>query len=204
VAGVRSDVTELVRREQQLVELNSELDRARGELERLSQTDALTGIANRRRFDAALADECLRVQRHGGPLALLLIDVDHFKPYNDRYGHPAGDECLRRVATALAGCVRRSTDLVARYGGEEFALLLPHSAADAAARLAQRCLAAIDAAALPHADSPHGGRLTITIGASVLAAMHADAAETLLRAADRALYAAKSAGRHRVEIAPAD
>jgi len=200
VAGVRADVTELVRREQQLVELNAKLDEARARLEELSDTDALTAIANRRHFDRRLAEEWSRVVRHETPLALLLIDVDHFKLYNDAYGHQAGDECLRQVAGLLAGCARRATDLVARYGGEEFAILMPHTDRDAAAILATRCLAALDAAGIAHRTSPVADHLTLSIGGAVARSGLAGEHEGLLRAADQALYRAKAAGRHRAEF----
>ena len=194
LVGVRIDVTELQR-------LNSELGR-------LSQTDALTGLANRRLFDQRLAEELARARRRGTPLALAIADVDHFKRYNDLHGHPAGDACLKQVAAVLRDTARRPSDLVARLGGEEFALLLPQDDAAAAAALAERCLAALDRAALPHGDSPVAPQVTVSIGVADLAALalapppaEGDAS-ALLRAADRALYAAKQAGRHRVALAP--
>jgi diguanylate cyclase (GGDEF)-like protein len=200
VAGVRTDVTELKRREQDLVELNARLDEARVRLEQLSETDALTGIANRRLFDRRLADEWGRLVRHGTPLTLMLADVDHFKRYNDRHGHQAGDHCLRQVAELLGSCLRRPGDLVARYGGEEFAILLPHTDGDSAARQAQRLMAAVDAAAVAHGDSPVAPHVTLSIGVARAVAGQADGAGALLQAADRALYRAKFAGRHRVEF----
>jgi diguanylate cyclase (GGDEF)-like protein len=199
-AGVRTDVTELVRREQELVELNVRLDEARARLEQLSETDALTGIANRRQFDRRLADEWSRHVRHGTPLTLLLVDVDHFKRYNDAYGHQAGDRCLRRIAELLAACARRPSDLVARYGGEEFAILLPHTEADAAATQAMRCIAAVDEAQIPHRDSPVAPHVTLSVGVALARSRRPGAHETLLQAADRALYQAKAAGRHRAEF----
>jgi diguanylate cyclase (GGDEF)-like protein len=192
LVGVRIDVTELQR-------LNSELGR-------LSETEALTGLANRRLFDQRLAEELVRARRDGTPLALAIVDVDHFKRYNDRHGHPAGDACLQQVAAVLRGTARRPSDLAARLGGEEFALLLPQDAA-AAAALGERCIAALDHAALPHGDSPVAPQVTISVGVAELAALgalpHEGDASALLRAADRALYAAKQAGRHRVAAAPA-
>lgn len=195
LVGVRIDVTELQR-------LNSELGR-------LSETDALTGLANRRLFDLRLADELARARRHGTPLAVAFVDVDHFKRYNDRHGHLAGDACLKQVAAVLRDTARRPGDLVARLGGEEFVLLLPHDDADAAAALGERCVAALDRAALPHGDSPVAPQVTISVGVADLAGLagqgaapaQADAS-ALLRAADQALYAAKQAGRHRVAVAP--
>ena len=120
------DVTELLDREAQLKRLNADLDALNVELALLSNTDALTGLANRRHFDHVLSVEWSRAVRHGTPLALLMLDVDHFKRFNDRHGHPAGDACLREIATVLRGTACRPTELVARLGGEEFAILLPH------------------------------------------------------------------------------
>lgn len=199
-AGVRTDVTELVRREQQLVELNAALDEARARLQELSDTDALTGIANRRHFDRRLDEEWLRARRHGTPLALLLIDVDHFKRFNDLHGHQAGDAALRAVAGALVDCARRPGELVARYGGEEFAVLLPHADSDLAMHCAEACLRAVDEARVRHGDSPTAPHLTISIGAAEISATAGAGVSSLLAAADRALYRAKAAGRHRVEI----
>lgn len=193
LVGVRIDVTELQR-------LNAELGR-------LSETDALTGLANRRLFDQRLAEELSRAGRHGTALALAIVDVDHFKRYNDRHGHPAGDACLQQLATVLRETARRPGDLVARLGGEEFALLLPQDDAAAAAALGERCIAALDRAALPHGDSPVAPQVTISVGVADLTSLGAAPEErdasALLRAADRALYAAKLAGRHRVAVAPA-
>src|SRR5207245_8278617 len=115
-----------------------EMKRSRELLQRLAGTDALTGLPNRRHFDHALAQEVQWQRRHGAPLSLVLIDVDHFKSYNDRYGHPAGDECLRRVAETMAAVLKRPGDLTARIGGEEFASLLPETDAPEAAALAER------------------------------------------------------------------
>ena len=199
VAGVRSDVTELVRREQALEALNSRLDKLNAELVRLSDTDALTGLANRRQFDRCLADECARAARHGTPLALLMLDVDHFKRYNDLHGHPAGDACLRAVADALRSSARRPADLVARVGGEEFAMILPHHTLEEARTQAGRCAAALLALGMPHGDSPVSACVTLSIGAALASSPDvAFAPAALLRAADAALYQAKQAGRNTV------
>lgn len=201
IAGVRSEVTELVHREQELTRLNQRLDLLNAELSRLSETDALTGLPNRRQFDRRLAEECSRAARHGMPLALLLFDVDHFKRYNDRHGHPTGDGCLRRVAELLREAARRPTDLVARIGGEEFAMLLPHHTGAEAAAQAERCLAAIETAALPHGDSPVAPHVTLSIGGVQVQAANAEfSPEGLCAEADAALYAAKQAGRRRVVL----
>jgi diguanylate cyclase (GGDEF)-like protein len=195
VVAVRLDVSELMRREAELTVLNAQLARLNSELSVLSQTDALTGLANRRAFDLRLQEEVSRASRHGMPLALLLVDVDHFKGYNDRHGHPAGDECLRRVAAVLREHGRRPTDLVARIGGEEFALLLPHEDVAGALASAELCVAAVDAASIPHLASPLTGFITVSVGVAVLRDGIADAT-ALLAAADAALYSAKERGRH--------
>jgi len=189
IAGVRTDVTELVHKEQQLAAANAQLAQ-------LSTTDALTGIGNRRHFDERLSNEWNRGARQQMPLALLLVDIDHFKLYNDHYGHVAGDHCLRLVAQTLAGCVRRADEMAARYGGEEFVLLLPGTSLEAARAMAQLCLDGIEALALPHAGSCTASALTVSIGvASMLPVAGADPS-MLVDAADAALYRAKKEGRN--------
>jgi len=205
VAGVRTDVTEMVRRERALTELNARLDEANLRLELLSDTDGLTALANRRHFDRRLAEEWSRLARHGGkPLTLMLLDVDHFKLYNDHHGHLAGDDCLGRIARVLVGCARRPADLVARFGGEEFALLLPQTDAAGARVQVQRCLDAIESAAIPHGHSPTGAHVTLSIGVAVADAADVAAPkgqESLIHRADDALYQAKALGRRRAEFA---
>ncbi len=196
IAGVRTEVTELVRREQQLTELNARLAEAHAQVEALSQTDALTGIANRRRFDTRLGEEWTRVVRHGTALGLLLVDIDHFKRYNDRHGHQQGDACLRHVAQLLAGCAARPNDVVARYGGEEFAILLPHASRAQTALVAQRCMAAVDDAYIMLGTSPNAGQVSISVGAAWVGHGEPRRQDLLVRAADEALYRAKAAGRH--------
>jgi diguanylate cyclase (GGDEF)-like protein len=165
-------------------------------VEALSQTDALTGIANRRRFDTRLGEEWTRVVRHGTTLGLLLVDIDHFKRYNDRHGHQQGDACLRRVAQLLAGCAARPTDVVARYGGEEFAILLPHASRAETATIAERCVAAVDAAHIDLGWSQGVGRVSVSVGAAWAGNAEPRRQDLLVRAADEALYRAKAAGRH--------
>ncbi|OYU00655.1 MAG: diguanylate cyclase response regulator [Burkholderiales bacterium PBB1] len=169
-------------------------------LRRAALVDGLTGVANRRRFDEQLQSECERALRNGEPLSLLMIDVDHFKRYNDRYGHPAGDLCLQEVATAVQGLVRRPADQVARYGGEEFAMLLPQTDLTGASHLAERVVAAVEALCIPHEGSPPRRVVTVSVGVASASRMPAAnhtalSAEALIRAADQALYAAKAAGR---------
>ncbi|MBR0669415.1 diguanylate cyclase [Roseomonas hellenica] len=181
------------------------------DLARLARTDGLTGLANRRAFDGALASEWLRARREQTPLSLLLIDVDHFKLFNDTYGHPQGDDCLRKVASAAAGVVRRPADLVARYGGEEIAILLPNTPPAGAALVAEEVRAAVEAIGLTHEGNPPSGVVTVSIGlAAALSPANFSDPMALVSASDAALYRAKRAGRNRVigsppaPIAPAE
>ena len=164
------------------------------ELRRAALTDALTGLANRRRFDEQLEREWLRAQRQGAPLSLLMIDIDHFKPFNDHYGHQEGDRCIQAVARLLDAQAARGTDLAARYGGEEFALLLPETGLDDAIQLANDCVSAMAALALPHEHFSVAEVVTLSIGVTTLQGVEADA-EQLVRRADAALYRAKREGR---------
>jgi diguanylate cyclase (GGDEF)-like protein len=174
-------------RTQALVESNAKL-------EALSATDPLTGIANRRRFDEALDAEWLRARRSREPLALGLVDVDHFKRYNDRYGHQTGDACLRLVAEVIASNLRRGSDLTARYGGDEFAFVAPGIDAAHALELAEGIVAGMRAQGQRHELSP-SGVLTASVGIAVMVPADMETPETLLRRADRALYDAKRRGR---------
>jgi diguanylate cyclase (GGDEF)-like protein/PAS domain S-box-containing protein len=168
-------------------------------LEQLATSDGLTGLANRRTFDEHLAAEVGRARR-GGRLALVLLDVDHFKTYNDHYGHLEGDACLRAVAGAVRLLVRRAGEVAARYGGEEFALLLPGSDLAAAAQLAELVRARIAGLALPHARHP-AGIVTASFGVAVCPNDASADGGALIKAADAALYRAKAEGRNRVAIA---
>jgi diguanylate cyclase (GGDEF)-like protein len=178
----------------ELQSTNAQLRQANVALERLSQRDGLTGIANRRRFDARMAS--LWSMRRAGdePLAVLLVDVDHFKAYNDGYGHLAGDDCLRRVAGAL-GAIH---DEVARFGGEEFALLLPDASRADVEATAWRLHAAVRALALEHRHAA-SGHVSVSVGAA-RAVSAQDTADALLQRADGALYDAKRQGRDRVVV----
>lgn len=183
-----------------LVQLTEKLDQANRELERLNAIDGLTGVANRRRFDETLRHEWLRAARGGHPLSLLFIDVDEFKPFNDGYGHVAGDECLRDLARLMAATLRRPPDLLARYGGEEFAVILPETGADGATSVARSLLEAVREAAIPHEFSSVSPVLSISIGVATAIPERADKEgyEVLLTIADEALYKAKNAGRDQV------
>jgi diguanylate cyclase (GGDEF)-like protein len=166
-------------------------------LRELLSTDSMTGIANRRRFDEELAREWRRCSREGVPLSLLMIDIDHFKDYNDHYGHPQGDACLRQVAQLLANEVGRSGDLVARYGGEEFVCLLPGADSDGALTVANKLVAALRDADIAHARSPGRPRLTMSIGVATTKEFQ-DEPANLLGCADQLLYVAKAAGRDQI------
>jgi diguanylate cyclase (GGDEF)-like protein len=189
----------VAQRTRELAEANALLQSANAELQRLSATDPLTGLANRRRFDEQLEVEWRRALRTGQPLALVAADIDRFKAYNDALGHPAGDACLARVAGALAGGGQRAGDLAARVGGEEFALLLPSTDRGHAAEIAERVRAAVAALAIAHPASPDGGRVTVSVGAAS-ARRGEESAARLLERADRALYRAKQAGRNRAVV----
>jgi diguanylate cyclase (GGDEF)-like protein len=173
------------------------LEASNRKLAELSATDGLTGVANRRHFDATLALEWARARRSGETLALCLLDVDLFKHYNDHYGHQAGDDCLRQVAGLISLHMRRSTDLVARYGGEEFAVISPGIDAVRALEMAHAVRAALPARALSHARSPFEV-MTVSIGVAVMVPCEQNTPEQLVRRADEALYEAKRQGRNRV------
>jgi len=185
-----------------LGQANRHLREANRQLERLSHRDGLTGIANRRRFDEALALEWGRALRHGYSLALLLLDIDDFKSYNDSYGHLAGDDALRQVARALNEALGRAEDCVARYGGEEFAVLLPQSTLADAEPVAAHVAQAVARLALPHAASRAAPYLTVSIGVAALIPQVGLDALALVTRADGALYRAKTLGRNRIESAP--
>jgi diguanylate cyclase (GGDEF)-like protein len=174
-----------------------ELFSARQALQEEAVRDKLTGIPNRRSFDTALEREWRRAQRLKVPLSLLMIDVDVFKKYNDLYGHQAGDDCLAMVARALVGGPRRAGDLVARYGGEEFVVLLFHTPRDDAAGIAERLRQSVQALGIPHEEAP-AGVVSISVGGATCIPDQDGLPETLLRAADTALYQAKADGRNRV------
>lgn len=171
-------------------------------LRSMSALDGLTGIANRRRFDEALAAEWSRAQREGRPLSLLLLDIDDFKAFNDHYGHPEGDRCLQQVARTIERTASRAGDLVARYGGEEFAVILPAADAEAAATVGERVRAAIEALGIRHEHSRVAKVVTLSVGAATTVPSRSGAPAQLIEASDRALYRAKRGGRNRVATRP--
>jgi len=160
--------------------------------------DGLTGVHNRRHFDERLVSEWARALRHGTDLSVLLVDVDLFKAYNDRYGHQAGDECLRLVASCLGGAIKRPGDLLARYGGEEFAFLLPDTPLPGALAFARQVAAGVAALGVAHAGSAVAGVVTVSVGACTKTFDAVGTAAMLLREADTQLYLAKSRGRNQV------
>ena len=186
--------------EQRVDERTKQLLAMNRKLEALSLLDPLTGIANRRQFEQTLRREWTRMERLGQPLALVMLDVDSFKIYNDKYGHPAGDECLRNVAQAIFR-VSRSNELVARYGGEEFAVIAPDADGQDALHIAQRARSAVEALGLPHGGSDQGV-VTVSCGVASATPGPDSTLESLLRRADNALYAAKARGRNQVVLAP--
>ncbi|MGQ0586831.1 MAG: diguanylate cyclase [Gammaproteobacteria bacterium] len=184
---------------QRLVDLKEQLEKHNASLLEESSQDSLTGIPNRRTFDAAFEQEWNHHTRTGKPLALLLADVDYFKRYNDTYGHQKGDQALKVVAEALRGAARRKVDVVARYGGEEFAVLLPDTTPVSALLVAGRVLESLRSQRLTHEASP-SGHVTMSIGACAVAPNAGLNAADLVKTADRALYDAKSKGRNQAVL----
>ncbi len=183
-----------------LQESQRQLHEANLTLEKLSALDGLTGIANRRQFDAVLSKEWQRAIRNRSPISLLMLDIDYFKLYNDTYGHQKGDSCLRRVAKILEDNEKRPADLAARYGGEEFALILPETDGNGANDIALNILEMIRNAAIPHKTSKVNKCLTASLGVATLTAERGNQPELLISHADRALYQAKDQGRNRVIV----
>ncbi len=191
-------IVERARIYEDLVETRRRLFEANRRLEQAVHTDGLTGAWNRRFFDLVLDREWKRALRFSEQLSVAVVDVDDFKQYNDAYGHPAGDECLKRVAAVLGSSAKRGTDLVARVGGEEFVVLLPHTGADAALNLAEDMRRRVEELQLPHRSARAAARVTISVGvAGGVPTKEGSPAETM-RAVDAALSRAKEAGRNRV------
>lgn len=191
LVGFMFDISERKKMEDELLSLNKKL-------EALALQDGLTGVANRRLFDQNLKSEWFRSVRDRQPLSLIVIDIDYFKQYNDRYGHIQGDECLIRIAHALNNIPLRSTDLFARYGGEEFVLLLPKAELGPTLEIAEKFRTAIINLAIPHEDSGVSDRVTISLGVASVTPSADSEPSSLLAEADRMLYQAKEMGRNRV------
>ena len=190
LVGFMFDISERKTTEERLLGLQKQL-------EDFSFRDGLTGVPNRRKFDAVLDEEWDAARRHTQPLSLILIDIDFFKQYNDHYGHVQGDECLKRVGAALGSAASRPRDLLARYGGEEFVLVLPATDEAAARRVSERCRQAIFKEQIAHAASPVGQLLTVSQGVGTIIPTASDTLIRFVDAIDRRLYQAKQAGRDR-------
>jgi diguanylate cyclase (GGDEF)-like protein len=193
---LRSDRVARRMREEELAARTRSLEMAARQLERAVCIDALTGVANRGHFDDLLAREWSRGERQGSPLSLVIVDVDDFHAYNERYTHVGGDACLKAVASAMADCLRRPSDVLARYGGEEFVAILPDTSADGACVVAERLRVAVEELALPHAGSRCAKVVTISAGVATLASAAGRPVAELVRAADGALFRAKDDGRN--------
>lgn len=200
---LKREIDQREARERELVDVTRQLALANRRLEQLSLTDGLTGLANRRHFDQALRAEWSRAARDREALALLLIDIDHFKRYNDTYGHQDGDRCLQQIAATLAQRATRPGDLVARYGGEEFAVILANTGLDGARTVAERLRAEVAALAIPHSASLVAATVTLSVGVAATIPAPATDPAALIAASDQALYRAKEQGRNQVLAATA-
>lgn len=189
-----------IRAEEEARQARDALQELNATLEKLAQQDGLTGLANRRKFDQAIDNALARAKDAATPLAMILIDVDYFKKFNDLYGHVAGDECLRQVAAVIKASEKRSSDLAARYGGEEFAVLLPDTDVAGALVVAESIRKALHALKIEHAGNANG-IVTVSAGIDVLTSIsETDSAASLIGAADAALYSAKASGRDRIQV----
>ena len=191
LVGFMFDISERKKTEEQLLALQKQL-------EEYSYKDGLTGISNRRMFDSVLEVEWASAQRSRRPLSLVLLDIDCFKQFNDHYGHIQGDDCLRRVATALEETAVRPRDCVARYGGEEFVLVLPETDAVSAQKIAERCRQAVRQLRIPHERSGVAPLLTVSLGVGTIVPEAGDSPTAFIEAVDRLLYQAKQQGRDRL------
>jgi len=177
------------------------LEESNRRLTELSNQDSLTGIANRRCFDATLEHEYSRLSRSNSKLSIILLDVDYFKNYNDYYGHVMGDDCLRKIGKVLADCISRSVDLAARYGGEEFACILPDTDIHSAVKTAERMRRGILNLKIEHKKSPVSEFLTASFGVTTVQYSSEISLEEIIAMADKLLYKAKVSGRNRIEYA---
>ncbi|MEE8575076.1 MAG: diguanylate cyclase [Thermodesulfobacteriota bacterium] len=184
---------------EELLHVSEQLKAANERLKRISSTDGLTGVANRRSFDQYLTRMWSMGKREKRSVALLLLDIDYFKLYNDKHGHLAGDDCLKRIAAMITRTVKRPTDLVARYGGEEFAVIMPETKLKGAAFMAEKIRGAVSGMRLPHEADGAGTHVTVSIGVAAVVPGRGAKQEEIIAAADAALYRAKDEGRNRVE-----
>ena len=190
----------LEHRTAELLERSAQLEVANGALEEMATVDSITGLAHRRRFDVFFQHEWQRARRTHQPLSLLMIDIDHFKKFNDRYGHQRGDECIQDVASVLRAAAHRPADLACRYGGEEFAVVLAETDAAGAFGVADAIRRAVEGLQIPNEGSPLGV-ITVSIGAGTRIGEEYTRAGELVAACDRALYEAKKSGRNRTAVA---
>ncbi len=182
----------------QLIQVSHELEKVNGELQKLADADGLTGLANRRILDEYMEKEINRAIRGKYPIAVIMIDLDNFKAYNDNYGHIAGDSCLKKVSKVLKNTVRRPEDLVGRYGGEEFCVILPNTDLDGAMFVAERIRTEVEAIKIPHSGNTNHNIVTLSVGTASHIPVQKNLSNQLLDAADRALYNAKMAGKNTV------
>ncbi len=195
------DISERKQAEQQIQELFQQLEIEKNKAQVDANTDSLTGPANRRYFDEAFSTEYHRLKRSGAPLSLIMLDVDHFKKFNDSYGHLAGDECLRRIALTLKTYIGRATDIVARYGGEEFVAILADTNQAGAVIVAERIRKAVEALAIPHCASEIAQTVTISLGVvTVYPNTRLASPEQIVALVDEAMYRAKKEGRNQTSV----
>jgi len=195
---LKHEIDQRKAREHELVQTLKQLETANQLLQHMSATDGLTGVANRRQFDGVLEIEWARASRNRLWLSLILVDIDCFKLYNDTYGHPAGDACLKTVASVLVGSIHRPEDMVARYGGEEFAVMLPGTELAGAAIVAKRIRARVESMEIAHARSEVSPFVTLSLGVAAAIPRKDNTVSALIAVADKALYEAKNEGRNRV------
>ncbi len=219
VCGIATDISDRIKAEQilknfneklkqeveqrttELRQANLTLQRQQVMLERLASVDGLTDIPNRRQFDDFLDREWRRAMRSGKPIALIMMDIDHFKKFNDHYGHAAGDKCLKNVARALAHSFGRASDFLARYGGEEFAAILPGASKESAKEIAEKMRGNIESLNIPHAASEVSDHVTLSLGIALCIPTRESSPRELIEMADKALYQAKEDGRNQMKFA---
>lgn len=198
--SLRQAVKKRIAREQELEKLTIKLQNANRKLNKLASIDGLTGLSNRRYFDKSLEKETARMAREDKKLGILMIDIDNFKDYNDLYGHQAGDDCLKKVASTISKTVYRPGDLAARYGGEEFVVILPDTDREGLEEVAERIRKSIENLGIEHNDSPVTDHVTVSIGAAVSKVKNKEDGEAIVKSADNALYQAKAAGKNQTVI----
>ena len=194
------DISERKQAEEKIQQLIQQLEIEKQTALLNANTDSLTGLPNRRYFDKALNTEFHRFRRTGAPMSFIMLDVDHFKKFNDNYGHVAGDECLRQIGNTLKTLVGRATDIVARYGGEEFAVILTNTDQNGAVTLAERIRKAVESLAIPHSASSISEFVTISLGVVTVDSTRLENPEQIVDLADEAMYSAKKAGRNRISV----